>query len=601
MTKLSDYVMRRVAETGVRHVFLLPGGGCMHLVDSLGRQKRLRFICNLHEQAAAVAADAYSQYTGNLGVALVTTGPGGTNAVTGVAGSWLDSIPTLIISGQVKRPDLLTGRGVRQMGFQEINIVDIVRPITKYAVLVDDPRSIRYHFDKALHLAKHGRPGPVWIDIPLDVQAAELDEATLPAFDPRELPDAGRTPDLRPEAIEAIRMLNEARRPVILVGNGVRLAGAVESFLELARTLQIPVLTTWKAMDMLAEDDPLFIGRPGAVAQRAANLAQQNSDCILVLGARLDLGQTAYNHAAFARHAAKIIVEIDPAEIAKLQMKIDLPVCGDAGAFIKAMLAERGRIVADNRDAWWAKCREWKQRFPVLLPEYWNDSEGVSNYVLVEVLSDEMRAGDLLVPGSSGASSEVTMQAFRVPAGVRVFNTEGLGPMGFGLSAAIGGCVASGGRTVCIDGDGGLQLNIQEFETLRRLNLPLKLFVLNNNGYASIRSTQKAYFDGRYVASGPDSGLTLPDVTKVAAAYGLPTAEIRDHSDIRGQVRRILDREGPVVCDVHITPSQTTAPRVSSRQRADGMMESAPMEDLWPFLDRDDFRRQMVSESENDG
>ena len=284
MTKLSDYVMRRVAETGVRDVFLLPGGGCMHLVDSLGREKRLRFICNLHEQAAAVAADAYSQYTGNLGVALVTTGPGGTNAVTGVAGSWLDSIPTLILSGQVKRPDLLTGRGVRQMGFQEINIIDIVRPITKYAMLIDDPRSIRYHFDKALYLAKHGRPGPVWLDIPLDVQAAELDEAKLPAFDPSELPDARRTADL-PKAVEAIRLLNAAQRPVILVGNGVRLAGAVESFLKLAEILQIPVLTTWKAMDFLAEDAPLFIGRPGAVAQRAANLAQQNSDCILVLGA----------------------------------------------------------------------------------------------------------------------------------------------------------------------------------------------------------------------------------------------------------------------------------------------------------------------------
>jgi acetolactate synthase-1/2/3 large subunit len=598
MTKLSDYVMRRVAETGVRDVFLLPGGGCMHLVDSLGREKRLGFICNLHEQAAAVAADAYSQYTGNLGVALVTTGPGGTNAITGVVGSWLDSIPTLILSGQVKRPDLLTGRGVRQMGFQEINIIDIVRPITKYAMLIDDPRSVRYHFDKALYLAKHGRPGPVWLDFPLDVQAAELDEATLPGFDPSELPDARRTAHL-PKAVEAIRLLNAAERPVILVGNGVRLAGAVELFLKLAEILQIPVLTTWKAMDFLAEDDPLYIGRPGAVAQRAANLAQQNSDCILILGARLDLGQTAYNHAAFARRAAKVIVEVDPAEIAKLQMTIDLPVCGDAGMFIEAMLAQRHRIVPKNRDAWWAKCREWKKRFPVLLPEYWNDSEGVSNYVLVEVLSDEMRAGDLLVPGSSGASSEVTMQAFRVPAGVRVFNTEGLGPMGFGLSAAIGGCVASGGRTVCIDGDGGLQLNIQEFETLHRLNLPLKLFVLNNNGYASIRSTQKAYFDGRYVASGPDSGLTLPDIVKVAAAYGLPTAEIRDHSDIRGQVRRILDQDGPVVCDVHITPNQTTAPRVSSRQRADGMMETAPMEDLWPFLDRDDFAKQMLIETES--
>ena len=381
---------------------------------------------------------------------------------------------------------------------------------------------------------------------------------------------------------------------MILVGNGVRLAGAVEPFLELAEILQIPVLTTWKSMDFLAEDHPLYIGRPGAVGQRAANFAQQNSDCILILGARLDLGQTAYNHAAFARAAAKIIVDVDPAEIAKLQMKIDVPVCGDAGVFIKTLLSERDRIAPKNRDAWWAKCREWKTRFPVLLPEYWNDTQGVSNYVLIEVISDEMRAGDLLVPGSSGASSEVTMQAFRVSAGVRVFNSQGLGPMGFGLSAAIGGCVASGGRrTVCLDGDGGLQLNVQEFETLHRLNLPLKLFVLDNGGYASIHSTQKAYFDGRYVASGAESGLTLPDIVKVAAAYGLPTAEIRDHSDIRRQIRQILDQEGPVVCNVRITPNQFTAPRVNSRQRGDGSLVSMPMEDMWPFLERDDFLANM--------
>jgi acetolactate synthase-1/2/3 large subunit len=257
-------------------------------------------------------------------------------------------------------------------------------------------------------------------------------------------------------------------------------------------------------------------------------------------------------------------------------------------------LAERHQIVSKHRDAWWAKCREWKARFPVVLPEYWNDTQGVSNYVLVDVIADAMQAGDLLIPGSSGASSEITMQAFRVPAGVRVFNTEGLGPMGFGLPAAIGGCVASGGRrTVCLDGDGGIQMNIQELETLHRLNLPVKLFVLNNAGYVSIQSTQKTYFNGHYVASSFESGLTLPDIIKVATAYGLPTAVIRDHSDIRNQVRQILNQDGPVVCEVHITPNQTTAPRVSSRQRADGLMESAPMEDLWPFLDRDDFKKQM--------
>jgi acetolactate synthase-1/2/3 large subunit len=594
MMKLSDYVIDRVAQCGVRHVFMLPGGGCMHLVDSLGRSGRLQFVCNLHEQASAIAADAYGQYTNNLGVALVTTGPGSTNTLTGVAAAWLDSTPCLFISGQVKCADLCTGRGVRQMGFQEINIVDIVRPVTKYAATVTDPRSIRRHFEKAIYLAQHGRPGPVWLDIPLDVQAAQIDETQLAAFDPGELGPPKDPAHLLPGVREAIALLNRSERPVLLVGNGVRLAGAIGQFLELADILQAPVLTTWKMMDLLAEDHPLYIGRPGAVGQRGANFAQQNADCVLAIGARLDLGQTAYNHAGFARGAKKIIVDVDGAEIGKLQMKVDVALCGDAKDVLEAFLAERRSIATKDRDPWWTRCRDWKARFPVLQPAYWNEPDGVSNYVLVEVLSDEMCGTDLLVPGSSGGASEVTMQAFRVKPGLRVLNSQGLGPMGFGLPAAIGGCLASGRRTVCIEGDGSLQMNSQELETVRRLNLPIKLFVLNNNGYASIRATQRAHFEGRYVASNPESGLTMPDTRTLAAAYGLPTAEIHDHSDIRGQVRRILEQAGPVVCDVRISPNQVTVPRVSSMQRADGSIVSMPMEDMWPPLERDEFRANMI-------
>ncbi len=594
MTKLSDYVFRRVAETGVRHVFLVSGGGCMHLVDSLGRSPDLKYVCNLHEQACAIAADAYSQYTGNLGVALVTTGPGGTNAITGVAAAWLDSTPCLFLSGQVKRADLLTGRDVRQMGFQEINIVDIVRPITKYAVRVDDPASIRCHFEKALFLARHGRPGPVWLDIPLDVQAAEVDEASLPGFDPPAPSEADDPALLLPKVREAIGLLNQAQRPVILVGNGVRLAGAVERFLALAEMLDVPVLTTWKAMDFLAEDHPLYVGRPGAVGQRAANFAQQNADWILILGARLDLGQTAYNHRGFARAAHKIVVDVDPAELGKLQMDISVPLCADAGQVIDLLLSQRHAVVPNPRADWWTRCRQWKARYPVVLKEYWDVPGGVSNYVLLDVLADAMCGDDLLVPGSSGASSEVTMQAFRVGCGMRVFNSQGLGPMGFGLAAAIGGCVASGRRTICIEGDGGLQMNSQELETLHRLDLPVKLFVLDNEGYVSIRSTQLAHFAGRYVGSGPTSGLTLPDTLKLAAAYGLPAVEIRDHTNIRQQVCDVLQRPGPVVCSVRISPSQATAPRVSSYQRSDGSMASKPMEDMWPLLERDEFFANMM-------
>ncbi|MDQ3949754.1 MAG: thiamine pyrophosphate-binding protein [Gemmatimonadota bacterium] len=595
MTKLADYVIEAVAAAGVRHIFLLPGGGCMHLVDAVGRCKGLEFVANLHEQASAIAADAYGQYTNNLGVALVTTGPGSTNALTGVAGAWLDSTPCLFISGQVKRADLATGRGVRQMGFQEVDIVAMARPITKYAVTVTDPSTIRYHVERALYEARHGRPGPVWIDIPLDVQAQQVDAESLAGFDPGELPPGPSWAQVGAWADETIRLLNTAERPAILVGNGVRLAHAQQDFEALVRLLQVPVLTTWKAIDFLDEDDPLFAGRPGAVGQRGANFTQQNADWVLCLGARLDLGQTAYNHANFARAAKKIVVDVDEAEVRKLGDTIAVSAAVDAAEFLKALLARRDAIAPRDRASWLERVRTWKTTYPVVLPDYWDYTDGVSNYVLVDVLGDEMAADDLLVPGSSGACSEVTMQAFRVTRGQRIFNTEGLGPMGFGVPAAIGACLASDRRrTVCIDGDGGWVMNAQELEVIRRLNLPIKFFVLNNDGYASIRNTQRNYFDGRFVASDPSSGLTLPDVRRVAEAFGLPTACVASHEALRDTVREILAHPGPIVCEVHVSPRQATAPRVANVQRPDGTIVSRPMEDLFPFLDREELRANML-------
>jgi acetolactate synthase-1/2/3 large subunit len=588
-TKLSDYVIDFIAATGVKHVFLLPGGGCMHLVDSLGSSKDLTFVANLHEQACAVAADAYAQYTNNLGVALVTTGPGGTNTITGVAAAWNDSIPCLFLSGQVKRADLMTGRGVRQMGPQEVDIVSLVKPITKYAATITDPSTVRLHLEKALYLAKSGRPGPVWLDFPLDVQAAMIDPESLPRFTPAPEPVI----DVETPVREALRHLATAKRPVILAGNGVRLAGALEPFRELIERLRVPVLTTWKSMDFLPDDHPLFAGRPGGVGQRAANFAQQNSDWILVIGARLDLPQIAFNPANFARAAKRVIVDIDESEIRKLDWEDAIEIVADARVVIDELLRQTEGSV-DVMD-WIAQCQEWRRRYPIVLDSYREETDGVNNYVLVDVLADEMSADDLMVPGSSGACSEITMQSFRVRKGMRVFNTEGLGPMGFGIPATIGACLASGRRhTVSIDGDGGFHMNNQELETVRRLNLPIKYFVLDNDGYASIRATQRNYFDSRFVASSPDSGLTLPDTLRIAAAYGLATFEILDQSRIHEQVREVLEHSGPAVCRVKITPSQMTAPRAASRQLADGSMVSAPMEDLWPFLDREEFERNML-------
>ncbi|WP_335930631.1 thiamine pyrophosphate-binding protein [Nostoc sp.] len=595
MIKLSDYVIQFIANLGVEHIFLLPGGGCMHLLDSVGRCQQLKYICNLHEQACAIAAEAYGQYTNNLGVALVTTGPGGTNTLTGVAGAWLDSTPCLFISGQVKTADLVGTRGVRQMGFQEINIVEMVKPITKYAVVVTDPKTIRYHLEKAVYLAKNGRPGPVWIDIPLDIQAAQIEETELVGFDKQEVEKPIDHSLLQQQISETIRLLNQAERPCILVGNGVRLAGAIEDFLQLIEILQIPVLTTWKAIDFLPESHWLFAGRPGAIGQRGANFTQQNSDLLITIGARLDFGQTGYNHQNFARGAKKIIVDIDPNEISKMMMPIDVPICADAGDFIGDCLEKRDKIISQDRSSWLNRCKDWQAKYPVILPEYWQESDRVNNYVLIDVLSEEMSEDDLLIPGSSGACSEITMQGFRVKPGMRIFNTEGLGAMGFGIASAIGGCLASGGKhTICIDGDGGFIMNVQELETLKRLKLPIKFFILNNDGYISIQNTQKNYFQGRYVASNPNSGLTLPDISKISAAFDIPYTKIADHGGIREKVIEVLNSPSAFICEVLISPNQFTAPRITSTSKPDGTMVSKPLEDMWPFLERKEFLANMI-------
>ncbi|RLB80364.1 MAG: thiamine pyrophosphate-binding protein, partial [Deltaproteobacteria bacterium] len=565
--------MSFIAQEGVKHVFMLPGGGAMHLVDSLGRSDGLEYVVNLHEQACAIAADAYAQYTNNLGVAMVTTGPGGTNTLTGLAAAWLDSTPVLFISGQVKRSDMIGERGVRQMGFQEIDIVSIVRPITKYAVTILEPDTIRYHLEKAVYLARNGRPGPVWVDIPLDVQDADITPKALSGFDPYEIQPQYNNNLLSHQVKKTIQLFNEAERPVILAGNGIRLGKAVEEFNQLIEHIKVPVLTTWKAIDLLPEDHPLYAGRPGAVGQRGANFTQQASDWLLILGARLDLGQTAYNHTGFAPSAKKVMVDIDKAEIDKMMSPIDVPVHADIKDFLREFLRQIHKVSDKDRSAWLLQTKQWKEKYPVVLPEYWEQEGYVNDYVLIQVLSEEMSHDDLLIPGSSGACSERTMQAFAVKEGVRVFNSQGLGAMGFGLPASIGGCLASARkRTVSIEGDGGFVMNMQELETVRRLNLPIKFFVLNNQGYGSIRATQRNYFDGRYVGSTPSSGLTLPQWSLVAKAFGLPYLRIENHDQVREQVQRALDMEGPVLTEVMVHPDQPTAPRVTSRRLEDGTM-----------------------------
>ena len=592
--RLSDYVVRFVENLGVKHVFLVPGGGAMHLNDALSRSAAIEPVCNLHEQASAIAAENYSKATKHLGVCMVTTGPGATNAITGLAGAWLDSIPCLFLSGQVKRADRLVSpegvySGVRQMGVQEVDIVSVVKPLTKYAVTIVEPESIRYHLEKALYLAQSGRPGPVWIDIPLDVQAIQIDESSLKGFTPSELE---RT---LPDVTVVIDALNRAERPIILAGNGIRLAHAEAEFFQLLNVLQIPVETTWLAIDVVPSSHPLYVGRPGGLASRASNFAVQNSDFLLSIGSRLDRVITGYAPERFARAAEKAMVDIDPAELAKMGDSIHHKICCDAGDFIRALLARRAEIKPRERSAWLTRCAQWKTRYPIVTAEHRQPSGRVSVYHLSEVLSAELKDNDYIVSGSSGSGIELFLFALEVKPGQRVFHTTALGAMGFGIAASIGVSLAGGRReVVCVDGDGGFQFNIQELETVRRLNLPIKFFVLNNEGYASIRISQTAFFGEPRLGCDAKTGQTLPDVRKVAEAYGIQTAIIRDQSNLRAEVRRVLDLPGPVVCDVLVIPEEVRAPRLASVQRPDGSFVSKPLEDLAPFLDRAEFLENMI-------
>ncbi len=595
--KLSDYVMQFISSQGVKHVFMLPGGGAMHLVDSLGRNKDIEYVCNLHEQACAIAAEAYARVTNNLGVVLVTTGPGGTNAITGVAAAWLASTPCLILSGQVKRADMKGDLTVRQIGPQELDIVSIVKPITKYAVTVIDPSTIRYHLEKAVFLAGSGRKGPVWIDIPLDVQAAQVEAGDLEGFRTVQstLPDSDDSLQLSQQVMQIIQLLNNAVRPVLLVGNGVHYSGAKKDFSQLVDLLGIPVLTTWAGSDLLADEHQLFFGRPGTLASRGANFTIQNSDCLISIGARLDFDLTGFNQANFARSARKIVVDIDPAETRKFKMTVDVAINADAAAFIREMIKQKKLIKSRDRNEWLLRCKEWKDKYPVVLPEYWEQKKYVNSYVLTALLSEELTGDDLVIPGSSGAGIDTFWMSFRSKAGQRAFSTGGLGAMGFGVPASIGGCLASGRkRTITVDGDGGFHMNAQELDTVKRLNLPIKYFVLNNQGYASIRNMQRNHFQGHLVACDISSGLSLPDTVKVAKAYGIVSITLVDHTNLRERIREVLETPGPIVCEVMVDPDQPVAPRASSAVRADGSMVSKPLEDLWPFLERKEFLSNMI-------
>ena len=593
--KLSDYVVQFLVKQKVKHVFMLPGGGAMHLDDSLGRNPDLNYVCFLHEQALAIAAEAYGQHTNTPGVGIVTSGPGGTNTVTGVAAAYIDSTPCFFISGQAKRADLKIGTGVRQMGSQEVDIVSIVSPITKYAAMVLDPAEIRYHLEKAWYCATTGRMGPVWLDIPLDVQAATIDESALCGYIPTAESTIGDK--ISSDVNKIVSMLNLSKRPLILVGNGVKLSGAQDELYLFAEKNSIPVLLTWKAIDMFDYNHPLNFGSPGLMGSRAANFIVQNCDLLLIMGSRLDASITAYNSADFGRNAKKVMVDIDESEIRKIK-NIILPIAADVKQILLSLNAKQCEISPTDNSGWLAYCTGLKAKYPVVIDEYRKCIDGVNLYVFTDELFKQLTAEDVIVPESSGAAGEVTYQAMRVKLGQKIKNAAGLGSMGFGLPYSIGACIANGGkRTILINGDGAFQLNIQELETIVRLKLPVKMFIWDNNGYASIMATQRNMFNGFYVGANPSSGLTLPDVCAVAKAYEIRTGTIESHETLKSTIAWVLAGNDPVLCRICVTPSQMTAPRVQAIKLPDGNMISKLLEDMWPYLDEAEVKNNMrVSE-----
>ena len=600
--RVADYIFRALADHGARHVFLVTGGGAMHLNDALGREPRLAYVCNHHEQASAIAAEGYARVAGTFGVACVTSGPGGVNALNGVFGAFTDSIPVIVVSGQMKRETLLRTHGLtgrlRQLGDQEIDIVRMAEGVTKYAVCITEPDTIRYHLERALHLALSGRPGPVWIDVPVDVQAALVEPASMRAYDPAEDAVPFDEAALRAQAADVAARLRTAARPVLLGGTGVRLAGAIPDFLELAGRLQIPVTTAW-THDLLPSDHPLFCGRQGTIGTRAGNFVVQNADLVLILGSRLCIRQISYNWQSFARHAHTVQVDIDAAELAKPTFRAAQPVHADARRFLRLVLEALGADAKPSAAqlSWRDWARERRRLLPEVLPSQRKAAPGTINqYHFVELLFAASAPGDIFACGDATACI-TPFQAGELKAGQRLFSNSGSASMGYDLPAGLGAAFAAPDRRViCLAGDGSLQMNVQEMATVACHRPNLKLFVLNNDGYLSIRSTQANFFK-LLVGEGPQSGVTFPDYAALARAYGLP-AETLDTGRPAAHLAEILARPGPEVIVVELDRAQGFEPKLSSKRLPDGRMVTAPLEDMAPFLEREEFARHMIVPSQ---
>lgn len=589
--KVSQYIADFLVNHKVDTVFTVTGGGAMHLNDAFGHHKGLHCVYNHHEQGSAIAAEGYTRLTGKVAAVCVTSGPGGTNAITGVFDCFVDSVPMFVISGQVKRETTVrwTGTDLRQLGDQEIDIVRLVESITKFAVMIENPYEIRYQLEKAWYLATHGRRGPVWIDVPLDIQAAVIETSQLTGFEKKNT-EMREQPVLdKSMADKILEKLEDSRRPVILAGGGIRHGEAYKEFIETTGALRIPVLTCWNSQDLLWESNPFYVGIPGTVGQRAANFIVQAADLLIVLGCRMNIRNIGYTHFEFAKNAYKIQVDIDERELHKPTVKIDMPIHAD----VKDICAELAHAAVDevgDHRAWLKWCKDLVKRYPVVEERFLENDKPMNPYAFLDMLSDCLTETDAVICGNGAACVQV-FQTIKLKKGLRMFTNSGSAEMGFALPASLGAAVSgSGKRIISVDGDGSFMMNIQELQTISRNKLDIKFIILNNNGYHSIRQTQKNLFKGReFVGIDPDSGVSFPDLKKIAAAFNLKYVKIDSLKTAGAKLKKTLESEGATIIEAVVDENQNFEPKTSSRVLPDGTMESAPLDDMFPFLPRDEY------------
>ena len=582
--KLSDFIAKYLYQHGIKEMFMISGGGAMHLNDSFGASK-IKYFCNHNEQASAICGEGYARVNQKLALVNVTTGPGGLNCLNGVFGAWTDSVPILFISGQVKFSTTIASCldiPLRQLGDQEVNIISVVKPLTKYAVMVTKAEDIKYHLERAIFEANSDRKGPVWLDIPINIQTALIDEKKLKGFTPPSKPKYNL------KIKEIVSALNNAKRPLIVAGHGLRLSGQINNFKKLVKKLDIPVVSTLNGFDLIETDHPNFIGRIGTVGQRAGNFALQQADVILFLGTRNNIRQVSYNYENFAKNAKKIIVDIDGAELKKPTVKPDIAILADLNDFMPALLKSAKKLEVSS---WLKHCRKLKAKYPPLREFYIKPNNPINPYLFVEKLTDNLPKGANVVV-SNGTASVALFQAAKIKQNQRVIVNSGDASMGYGLPAAIGAAVAAKKEIICLEGDGSIMMNLQELQTVKDYNLPIKVFILNNNGYISIIQTQRNFF-GRFTACNKQTGVGLPDFKKIAAGFDLPYVRLKKNSDLGQKLKQVLSKKGPLVCEVMLEKDYIFAPKLSAKKLPDGTMVSSSLEDMYPFLSREEMEENV--------